>query len=348
MQDLAIKKIHFRKLVLFLLSLVCFFAFLLLVKNMLVSFLLGFVGFYILNPWVDHLERKGFSRLWSVTIPFLLVSFLFFGLLQTFLPTLSGQFESLKAEFPKYTAGVQHLLVEAKTTLLKYLDEESSTNVILQVQSHVESTAKNIFSDLPNHISNSLTVLFLAPFLMFFMLLDGREWVRKMLSLVPNSYFELALNLNYQISTQMGGFVRARMIQSMIITLILWLGLVILNFPYALVLALFGGLLNLIPYFGPVIGAVPAFLVGFINGAPSADFTGLLIIYIGAQVIDSALIVPFLVAKIVNLHPVTVVLAIIVGSQTMGILGMIISIPVASALKVSAQSIYAHVTDFRK
>lgn len=348
MQESTIKKIHFRKLVLFLFTLGCFFAFLLLVKNMLVSFLLGFVGFYLLNPWVAQLERKGFSRLVSVTIPFIAVTILFILSLNVLLPTLSGQFEALRLEFPKYAEGFQKILTESKITLQKYVNEDVSSNLILQIQNYGEIAAKNVFNDLPNHISNSLTVLFLAPFLMFFMLLDGREWVRSLVALVPNSYFELALNLNYQIGTQMGGFIRARLIQSLINSLILWLGLLSIGFPYALVLALFAGLLNLIPYLGPVIGALPAFLLGFINGVPSADYTALMIIYVGAQVIDSALVVPFLVAKIVDLHPVTVVLAVIVGSQMMGILGMIISIPVASAIKVSAQSIYAHVTDFRK
>lgn len=348
MHDQAIKRIHFRKLVLFLMTLVAFLAFLLLVRNMLVSFLLGFVGYYLLAPWVDHLERRGLSRLLSVSIPFVFLSLGCLVVFKLFFPSLFDQFDSLKAEFPKYAEGTQKILLEFKASLQKFTDESTSAAVIGQIQTHFQKSAQDILNDLPNSISSSLTVLFLMPFLSFFMLLDGREWVRKLLALVPNSYFELALNLNYQIGTQMGGFIRARLVQSLIITFIIWCGLLLISFPYALVLALFAGLMNLIPYLGPVIGAIPAFLIGMINGVPSSDYTALIAIYVGAQVVDSALIVPFLVAKIVNLHPVTVVLAVIVGSQVMGILGMIISIPVASVIKVTSQALYAHVTDFRK
>jgi putative permease len=73
----------------------------------------------------------------------------------------------------------------------------------------------------------------------------------------------------------------------------------------------------------------------------------ILLIYALAQALDIVLIVPFVVAKIVDLHPVTVILVIIAGSQLMGVLGMIISIPFFSAAKVSAISIYKHLTDFR-
>ena len=70
-------------------------------------------------------------------------------------------------------------------------------------------------------------------------------------------------------------------------------------------------------------------------------------VYFIAQLIDTLLIIPLVIAKIVNLHPVTVVIAIIIGSQLMGVLGMIISIPVASALKVTTSAVYNHVVGFR-
>ena len=71
------------------------------------------------------------------------------------------------------------------------------------------------------------------------------------------------------------------------------------------------------------------------------------LVYLLAQVIDIVFIIPLVVAKIVNLHPVTVIIAIIIGAQLMGVLGMVISIPITSALKLTITAVYQHLVDFR-
>jgi putative permease len=190
-------------------------------------------------------------------------------------------------------------------------------------------------------------VLFLSPLLAFFMLLDGRVFVRRIINLVPNNLFELTLNLQHQVASQIGGFIRARIIQSLLVSVVIWIGLLIIHFPYALVLALVAGILNVIPYLGPVIGALPALVICFANGGNIGDIAIISIIYGASQAIDAALITPLVVAKIVDLHPITVILVIIAGSQLMGVLGMIICIPIFSAFKVSSIAIYKHLTDFR-
>src|SRR5690606_14323802 len=104
-------------------------------------------------------------------------------------------------------------------------------------------------------------------------------------------------------------------------------------------LALFAALTNLIPYIGPIIGAVPPVLIALISDdamvttSLNLNLFIVISIYLLAQILDVIFIIPLVVAKIVNLHPVTVIVVIIVGAQLMGVLGMIISIPLASAAK---------------
>jgi putative permease len=342
-----VEKIRARKLFFFLMALFFLIAMVLFVKNLLVSFILAFVMFFLLNPLVDYLERRGFGRLSATLIPFAGMTLAAAILMPLFIPTLVGQFDSLRTDFPKYLGGITGLITEIQTRYSGFFSSVYKTDIAIEAQEKITIFAQNIFKELPEHISNSLTVLFLSPFLAFFMLLDGRELVRKLLALVPNNFFELVLNLNYQISTQMGGFVRARLLESIIVGLVLWIGLIIIGFPYALVLALVGGLLNLIPYLGPIIGAVPAFLIALINGVSPSEYLSLCMVYASAQIVDIVFVIPFVVAKIVDLHPVTVVLAVLIGAQVMGILGMIISIPLASTLKVTFSAVYRHLTEFR-
>ena len=164
-------------------------------------------------------------------------------------------------------------------------------------------------------------------------------------SLVPNNFFELFSNLRYQINDQMGGFIRARILEAGIVGLIVWIGLSLANFKYAMVLALFASITNLIPYFGPIIGAVPALVIALISGFSLFDIFIVTLPYLIAQVVDIFLIIPLLVAKIVDLHPISVVIVIIIGAQLLGVLGMIIAIPLASAFKVTIFTFYRQLVD---
>lgn len=343
----AIQRVRRRKLAFFLIVLCGLILLLFLVKNLLISFLLAFVGFYLLSPVVDLLERRGFSRTLSVTLPFAVFSVAVLVLSQLFLPSLLSQFGSLKSDLPRYVGAAQGILTRLQTGLSDFTTPETAFEIAQQIEVRIFSWARDLFEDLPSHVSNSLTVLFLAPFLCFFLLLDGRHFTRQLLSFVPNQFFELALNLQYEISSQMGSFVRARLLESLIVGLLVATGLFLIGFKYALVLALVAAVLNLIPYIGPFIGALPAFLVAVANGVDSSVYLWLTVIYGGAQIVDTVFILPVLVAKIVNLHPVTVVLSVLIGSQVLGVLGMIVSIPFASALKVTGIALYQHLTQFR-
>ena len=117
--------------------------------------------------------------------------------------------------------------------------------------------------------------------------------------------------------------------------------------PYPVLLGLIAGLTNLIPYLGPILGAVPAFLIAMVNGYSSLQLVSLALVYLIAQIFDAGILIPVLVAKIVDLHPVTVIVVIIAGAQVMGIVGMIISIPVAATMKVTLNTVYRHLIDTR-
>jgi putative permease len=317
------------------------------IDNLLVSMILAFVTSYMLAPTVDFLERRGFSRKWATVLPFLAVIIVASFGLQLFFPTMVDQMETLKINFPKYLQVLTDLTTRMESEVGGFIRSVYPVDIQSALQPKLISWAATFFQDLPNYISKSLMISLLAPLLAFFMLLDGRQFVRTILTLVPNNFFELALNLNHQIGSQIGGFIRARFVQSALVALVIWIGLMILNFPYALVLAIAGGILNVIPYLGPLIAVLPPLLISLSGGTNGGELAWIAMIYGTAQVLDATLITPFVVAKIIDLHPITVILVIIVGSQLMGVLGMIICIPIFSALKVSTIAIYKHLTDFR-
>lgn len=322
------------------------------VNNLLISFVLAFVTNYLLSPIVDHLERRRIPRQTAILIPFLATAALIgFGIYKI-LPLMTQQLTLLDSQLPKYQVDFMNL-VSGTEQRFKGFFKLYNINFSQTINDWMIAKSSQLSNSLPAIISGSVTVMLLTPFFAFFMLQDGRRLTRTVLGFVPNSLYEIALDLQHQLNEQMGGFIRARFLEAAIVGAVVWVGLQAVGFPYASLLGVFAGLTNLIPYLGPIIGAVPAILIALISedGMVATTMSWNLIIvtsiYFFAQLVDIVFIIPFVVAKIVNLHPVTVVIVIIIGSQVMGILGMMISIPIASAAKLVFQTFYKHLTEAR-
>jgi putative permease len=317
------------------------------VENLLVSCLLAFVISYLFDPLINYLERKNIDRMIATVGLFVAGGLLTTLAVVVVSPLLADRLHTLQTDSPKYIEGISRLIEGAESKLRILDDTGLKLDVAKRIKDRLLPATEQFFSSLPDLVRKFITVMLLAPFFAFFMLKDGRNFSRGLLSLVPNNIFELTFNIYSQINQQMGQFVRARLLESFIVGLVTWIGLTIISFPFAEFLAIFAAVTNLIPYIGPIIGTIPAVMVALINGGSPLDISVLLLIYFIAQAIDAALVIPLVVAKIVDLHPVTVIVVIIIGAQLMGVIGMIISIPVASALKVTTGTIFRYLTDYR-
>lgn len=334
-----VKTCFFVALIFFLIGLVLF------VENLLLSTALAIVISYLCAPAVSALERAQISRGLATFSLFLIITLGFAVLCAWLVPLIADQIGSAYADLPKYFSGFSSLLDETELKISHFVGGAFQLDLSQQLETKLYPKATAFFEHLPIILSQLLTTLVLAPFMAFFLIKDGRRLSRLTLSLVPNAYFEPMLQLFHQINQQMGQFVRARLLESIIVGLVVWAGLFIIGFPHSPLLALFAALTNLIPYVGPIIGAVPAILIAYINGLTSLDNFLLVMVYFIAQLIDTVFIIPLVVAKIVDLHPVTVIIVIILGFQILGVIGMLISIPVASAFKVTLGTVYRLMTE---
>jgi predicted PurR-regulated permease PerM len=138
---------------------------------------------------------------------------------------------------------------------------------------------------------------------------------------------------------QIGRYIRGRLAESLILSVITIIGLFVLDVKYYLVIGGFAGFANLIPYIGPVGISIPAvILAGYQHGVFRMVMTGVFLG--GLQVIDNAILVPLVVGKSVDLHPVVTIFAVFVGGQLLGFLGMIIAVPLTSIIIAVSQALY--------
>jgi len=318
------------------------------IEPVLISFVLAFVIHYLLAPLVNAAERSGLSRKLAVAALYMMMAVVAVAGATLLMPALATQLASLKTEMPALIDGTTDLLARSDNWVngamagLTDLDFSSAAGRTLAALS------ARIIEGLPAFFSTLLTVLILAPFFAFFMLIDGRVMMKKLVAMVPNHLFEPALTLVHRVNVQLGGFIRARLLEAGIVATAVWIGLAAIGYPYSLLLGMFAGLMNLIPYIGPVIGAVPAMVIGPVMGIAGWKMGMVVGVYVAAQLIDMVFIIPLVVAKIINLHPVTVVIVVIVGAQLAGIVGMVISIPAACVAKLLTVSAYEHLVDCRR
>ncbi len=320
------------------------FFLLLFINNLLVSLVLAFVVFYSLAPLINWTERKGFNRSFSIFMIYTLNACVVVGALSFFIPLLIEQVFLLEKELPFLQEGFLQLMTRVEGFLQKILHFDAPL-FRDRLRDWMINQTSEYSSRLPGLISDSLTVFFLTPFLAFFMLRDGLRIKHNLLEMIPNKHFERALKLVYDMNEQIGAFIRARLAEALIVGVVTWVGLLLIGFPYAALLALFASLTNLIPYIGPILGAIPAYIIILVNPnllfeSLSVSLIALSLVYLSAHLLDAIVIIPMVVAKIVNLHPVTVILVIILGAQVLGVVGMIISIPVASLIKLLFFSFY--------
>ncbi|MEX0602155.1 MAG: AI-2E family transporter, partial [Bacteroidota bacterium] len=164
---------------------------------------------------------------------------------------------------------------------------------------------------------------------------------------VPNKYFEMTMNVLNKIRRDLVGYLRGWILDSLIIGLLSMLGLWVLGVDNPILIGAIAGVANLIPYLGPVVGAVPAFLVSITQFGDFRLLVPIAVLTVAIQTIDNIVVQPLCFSKTVDMHPLTVILVLVVGNQLMGIVGMLFAIPIATILKVSVRETYWGLKNYR-
>ena len=305
--------------------------------------LLSIVLAMLFSPMVVALERRGYPRWVSIAIIFATI-----GVAATyggFVGIQSGQREwkSFIEKEPEYfKATVSRLqTVEAKwKTKYPILQSLNPTQKLVR---GVEQSTQWLVNSGPALMGEMLTLLFLVPILTFVLLKDGRSIKKRFFELVPNRYFESVFSVTTEIMTALADYIRAKLVEAFLVGLMCTVAFAIVGAPYAIVLGVIAGVTNILPYVGPFIGAVPGLMVAAFDSTHPGLFVPVVMIYLIANIVDTVFIFPVVVAKLVDLHPLILIVIVMVGQQYYGLIGMLISIPIATALKVIIQKVYSAV-----
>lgn len=299
--------------------------------------LLSLIVTFLLEPSVRFVEREGISRTTSIFTVYFLVSLLLFLAATWFAPHWQGMWHSLKTDLPRYIAGLINLLKEFQANIQSRFPFIENYDLAARARTLAEELLAQVLVQTPRSALRFGSLLVLVPLFSFFFLRDGNRIMRAAVGLSPNRYFEMVHDLSYLVSRQLAHFIRGRLLEAFIIGVVVTVGLSLTDIRYAPILGLVAGVTNLVPYIGPIVGMIPGILIALVDLGMGGQFWWIVIVYvlIAQVLVDNFILIPILISRVANLHPLWVILAIIMGGKLYGVLGMIIGVPMASIIKIT-------------
>lgn len=277
----------------------------------------------------------------ALTIIFILVmGFLIFYPLITGVNTIANEAVKLEIYLPKLESYLRLKYEVFRLEVFTHLNYEIKGSPIDEMIDYGKSFTKNVILQIPRFFTSFFEWTFIIPIFLFFIIKDGKAIRYTFMKMVPNPWVEKTYYLYHQFNTKFGDYIFAKFIEATIVGVIITLGLWIIGFPFAFLLGIVAAITNIVPYVGPIIGFLPALIVGLVDQNPDTTLGAMVILYLVANIVDLALVFPLLVSKIVNLHPMMVIASVIIGSQFAGVIGMIISIPIAAFIKLLFIEVY--------
>lgn len=304
------------------------------VGTLLAMLLLSATIGYLITPLSRWLEQK-LSPKWGPPLAFLALALVVAAWFASFLPLLVRQAIALAEQLPAIWEQVQAFVTSLEARVLAMgLPKEQVQAIVAQLAEKGSEWLSSLSGGLGSFaqgLADSGWIL-LSPLLAYYMVRDRRalfDWIERM---IPSRIRRIALEIGAGIRDALRGYVRGQVIVSLITGALTSLGLLILGMPSWLLLGFLMAVFNLIPYFGPVIGAIPILIITGTEGLWM--LLKALIVVVAAQQLESMVITPRVLGGASDLHPAIVLVGIFLGGIAAGLAGMVFALPAMLIVRV--------------
>ena len=299
---------------------------------------IGLLIAWLFEPLVTKLEKKKVPRIAGCILVYVLLFGLLFGISYLFLPSLLGQVKDFIGAAPSIFEDLTNFALK----LVETVDPNGLVNISelkAEITDVISKFGMSIISDIPKYIvaiskgliSGGLNFI-LGLMIGFYLLFDIHKVNKAIKKMIPKDWIESYDDLTNRINTSLRSYVQGVLTIMLIVFITQTIGLTLAGLEAPIVFALFCALTDIIPYFGPYIGGIPAVIVGF----TISPITGIcvLIAIIIVQLLENNFYQPLIMGHTMKLHPVTIMLGLLIFQHFFGILGMVIATPVIACLKV--------------
>jgi predicted PurR-regulated permease PerM len=331
-----------QKQVLFWLSFAVMIALAILaLQAILLPFVAGVVLAYALNPIADALERIGVGRTLASLLIVLMLLVIFILALVFLAPIVIKQAQQIAAALPNDLKEVQPKLLDwARQRFGPMADDLSGiSNVAIKQFSEnwaaLAGTVARRVWDQGSALIDFLSILFITPIVVFYLLVDWPAMLRRLGDWLPRDHERTIRRIAGQMDDAISAFIRGQGLICLILGALYTFGLSAIGLPYGILIGIVTGVLTFIPIVGTVVGLVTSVLVALLHGGGEMMMVAQVIgIFIVGQAIDSGFLSPRIVGPKVGLHPVGLIFALFVFSYLFGFVGVLVAVPMAAAVAV--------------
>ncbi|WP_214846115.1 MULTISPECIES: AI-2E family transporter [unclassified Exiguobacterium] len=298
--------------------------------------------YYVLLPIVEMLEKKMSRRPAVMVVLFGLIGIMT-ALGFIFGPSLSKQISEFVNSIPNLATEFQRQLVEVRSQLENSsifsrfvggpddLFDKFSTNL----SEYASSFLKNVGAGVGGFVSlitTTVITIIIIPIMLIYMLLDGHKLKGNLVNMMPFEFHKETKKILEDVHETIMSYIRGQVIVSIGVGIIAYIGYLFIGIDYAILLAMFATLTNIIPFLGPVIGVIPALIVGFIQDPILAIYA--IIVMTVAQQIDSHIMSPLVQGRTLDVHPLTIIIVLLVAGNIAGFFGVLLGVPFYAVMKV--------------
>jgi predicted PurR-regulated permease PerM len=294
-----------------------------------------------LDPLVSWIERRGrLKRGAAIAVAYLLVALAIVAVGLTFVPKLVDEVNGFVQALPNYVHDLTHGrgrlgFLERKYHIVEKVREQVQKGGASRILG-LSGTALAITKSVLTIIAATVTIVFMT----FFMLLEGRAWVERFYNLLPEHSQPRWRRVGHDIYRTVGGYVTGNLLISLIAGVSITIVLLALGVPYAVALGLLVAVLDLIPLAGATIAGIIVVGISFLHSVPAGIVVA--VFFIVYQQLENHFLQPVIYGRTVQLTPLVVLVAVLIGAELAGILGALAAIPVAGAIQVIIRDVFAH------
>lgn len=335
------KKLMFYVIVVLLIAALAYFVYTYRGKiaRVLSPFFITVLLVYIVKPLSDRLTAKRIPVSISILIVYLFMLALLAAISIYLVPELAANIRELMETLPQFISSYESLFND----LLSIINSSNwSEQVKSAIFDQIANTADQAQAFLVRLLEDGLKLivdmariivdLTIALVLTYYTIKDGEKFKEYTLLLLPRRWRNGMTGACKEINRILAGFIQGQLMIAFIVGIMETIGLMIVGMRYPLVLGMIGGLANIIPYFGPYIGAVPALAIALTISPMKAVWT--VVVFLAVQQIDNNFISPKMIEGKLGLHPVATIFAVLAGGEFFGIMGMLLAVPVMAILRV--------------
>jgi len=303
--------------------------FLFAVRNILLLLFISMIIVSAIDPVVDRLQRKKIPRALTVIVLYVfllsLVGFTIFLLV----PPLTAEMEGLGKSFPQLIEKLSGYFQAVRNFAVDHNLEQNVADFMSTAASRISQAGANIFTGTITFLGGIFEFIIILS-IAFYMTVQEKGTKKFFASILPEDHKEYVMDLVERIEYKMGRWLQGQILLMLLVFGLDYLGLLAIGAPYALILALIAGILEIIPYIGPIVSAVIAVVFSLLHGPVTALLV--LALFAGVQQLEGYVLTPLVMRRAVGLNPVVVIVALLVGAKLAGVVGVIVSVPIATVL----------------